>query len=167
MFLKVKPFQETLNAGYCGPASLVIIFNYYGLKTSEHKLAKLCGTKKDLGTSEKDLMRVAKSLGFNAKIQNNGGFLDIEKWLSKGVPVIVDWFTRGGESHFGAVADGHYSVVFGLDKKFIYIQDPEIGRSRKITRKDFKKVWFDYSGIFPEKNKFTVRQLIAVFPRDF
>jgi hypothetical protein len=60
-------------------------------------------------------------MGLKAKIKNNSSFKDIETWLKKEVPVIVDWFTRG-RTDYGdsSVADGHYSVVMGLDDDFIY-----------------------------------------------
>jgi hypothetical protein len=33
--LKIKPFQETLGASICGPASLRIVLSYYGEEKSE------------------------------------------------------------------------------------------------------------------------------------
>ena len=39
--LAVKPFQETLNVGYCGPAILKMVLQYYGIDKSEKELAKL------------------------------------------------------------------------------------------------------------------------------
>lgn len=41
--LKLKPFQETLNASMCGPASLKIVLNYYGVEATEKELARLVG----------------------------------------------------------------------------------------------------------------------------
>ena len=40
------------------------------------------------------------------------------------------------------VSDGHLSVVVGIDKENIYLQDPEIGKLRTISRDDFMKVWW-------------------------
>src|SRR3989344_6607043 len=130
----------------CGPASLKIVLEYYGLSKSEDELAQLCKFKKGLGVDDRGIKSVAERLGFKAKIKNNSSFKDIEKWLKKGVPVIVNWFTRGRNDYpESETADGHYSVVCGLDDKFIYLQDPEIGKIRKIKRDDFMKVWFDFS----------------------
>ena len=39
--LKIKPFQETLNASMCGPASLKIVLKYYGIEVTEKELARL------------------------------------------------------------------------------------------------------------------------------
>ena len=162
--LPVKPFQETLNAGMCGPASLKIVLAYYGVEKTEQELAELCGTTPDLGTDDQGLKRAAEQLGFKVEIQNESTFEDIEQWLKKGVPVIVDWFTRGRSDYDdSAVADGHHSVVAGLDDDFIYLQDPEIGAMRKIDREDFLTVWFDFKGKYIRPDELIIRQLIAIY----
>lgn len=162
--LNLKPFQETLNAGMCGPASLKILLDYYGIDKNERELAELTKTTARLGTNDKEIERAAKKLGFKVAIKNNSSFSDVEKWLKKDVPPIVNWFTRGRVDYDDSqVADGHYSVVYGLDKDFIYLQDPEIGGIRKITRDDFKRVWFDFRGEFIKSNELIVRQIIAIY----
>lgn len=162
--LNVKPFQETLHAGMCGPASLKIVLDYYGLVKSEQELAGLTGTTDGMGTDDKGIVQVAESLGFKTAIKNQSDFSDIENWLRKGVPVIVDWFTRGRVDYPDSeVADGHYSVVVGLDDDSIYLQDPEIGEIREIGRDDFLKVWFDFSGEYIKADELILRQLIAIY----
>ncbi|MFZ2189038.1 MAG: cysteine peptidase family C39 domain-containing protein [Candidatus Moraniibacteriota bacterium] len=163
ILLKTKPFQETLNAGMCGPASLKIVLGYFGVEKSEKELAKLCGVKKELGVDAQGIKRAAESLGFKVDIKNNSSFGDIEKWLKSGVLVIVNWFTRGRRDYTDAdVADGHYSVVVGLDEKYIYLQDPEIGKIRKLKKADFIRVWFDFKGKYIKSSELIVRQLIVI-----
>lgn len=164
--LGVKPFQETLHQSMCGPASLKIVLNYYGMEKSEVELAKLCG-KTDGGVDGKGITAAAESLGFKVYVKNESSYNDIEEWLRRGVPVIVDWFTRGRQDYSDSeVADGHYSVVAGLDEENIYLQDPEIGGERKIGREDFMKVWFDFLGEYITSwDDMIIRQLIAVYPK--
>ena len=162
--LKIKPFQETLNASMCGPASLKIVLKYYGIEATEKELAKLAGASSDLGVDDKGLAHAAKHFGFKVKIKNNSNFKDIEKWLDRKVPVIVNWFTRGRKNYSDSdIADGHYSVVAGLDNKFIYLQDPEIGKVRKLERDDFMAVWFDFTGEYIKPNELIIRQIIAIY----
>lgn len=165
IMLDIKPFQETLHVGYCGPASLKILLSYYKVDKTEGELAKLCNISKNLGTDDKSLKETAESLGFKVKIKNNSDFNDIKEWLEKGVPVIVDWFTRGRADYSDSeVADGHYSVVMGLDDKNIYLQDPEIGGTRTIDKDDFMRVWFDFTGDRIESwDGMVIRQLIAIY----
>jgi predicted double-glycine peptidase len=162
--LRVKRFQETLNSSYCGPASLKIVLDYYGIKKTEKELAKMAGWNKDLGVSDRGIKKAAKALGFKVGIKNNSSYSDIQNWLNKGVPVIVNWFTRGRKDYTDSdVPDGHYSVVVGLDDKFIYLQDSEIGKTRKLDREDFMRVWFDFKGEHIKSNELIIRQIIAIY----
>ncbi|MFA6969566.1 MAG: cysteine peptidase family C39 domain-containing protein [Candidatus Paceibacterota bacterium] len=89
--LKLEPFQETLRSGVCGPASLKIVLDYYGLQKSEQELAEMTKAGSN-GTDADSIVRVAESLGFRAVVKNESTFADIEAWLEKKVPVIVNWF---------------------------------------------------------------------------
>jgi predicted double-glycine peptidase len=163
--LKVQPFQETLGKGMCGPASLKIILDYYGAVKTEKELADLVGIT-GLGCDDKSIVTAAESLGFKAIVRNESSFDDIDTWLKKDVPVIVDWFTRGRSDYSdSAISEGHYSVVVGLDEKYIYLQDPEIGKLRTMTRPDFMKVWFDFSGETIRPEELILRQIIAIHPK--
>jgi ABC-type bacteriocin/lantibiotic exporter with double-glycine peptidase domain len=162
--LDVQSFQETLYAGMCGPASLKIILSYYGIDKSEAELAKMCGTVSDLGTNERGIKNAAESLGLHVQIKDHSSFDDIEEWLQKDVPVIVNWFTRGRVDYTDSdVADGHYSVVCGLDDNYIYLQDPEIGSMRKLEKEDFMTVWFDFTGKNIMPDELIIRQIIAIY----
>ena len=117
-----------------------------------------------MGTSDEQLKKAAESLGFKVEIKTEALLEDIKHWLAKKVPVIVDWFTRGRKDYEDSdIADGHYSVVAGLDEEYIYLQDPELGGIRKLKREDFLTVWFDFSGRHIKPDNLIIRQLIAVY----
>ena len=161
--LPIKPFQETLFKSICGPASLKMVFDYYGIDKTEEEIARLAGTTEDLGTDEEGIKKAAESFGFKVEIKNESSLEDIQNYLSKKTPVIVNWFSRGRIDYDDSqVPDGHYSVVVGLDDEFIYLQDPEIGKLRKIERNDFMKVWFDFKGEYINPNELIIRQIIAI-----
>lgn len=165
--LKIKPFQETLHAGMCGPASLKMVLDYYGVDRSEGELASLTSATIGLGTDAARIVQAAELLGFRAAVKDESTFADIEEWMEKKVPIIVDWFTRGRSDYSDSeVADGHYSVVVGIDAEYIYLQDPEIGGMRTIARDDFMRVWFDFSGEYIQPNELIIRQLIAVYQEE-
>lgn len=163
--LNVKPFQETLHSGLCGPASLKMVLSYYGVEKTEKELAELCQTDSELGTDAHQIKLAAENLGFKAEIKNYSTFDDIQRWLDKKVPVIANWFSRGRTDYDdSSVADGHYSPVVGLDEEYIYLQDPEIGGLRKITKNDFLRVWFDFTGSFiRSEGDIIIRPLIAIY----
>lgn len=167
MILPVKPFQETLHGGYCGPASLKMVLAYYGVDKDEEEVAERCGRDPDLGTDDESIKKAAGAYGFRVEIQNNASFDDIQHWLDKKVPVIVNWFTRGRSDYDDSeVPDGHYSVVVGLDNKNIYLQDPEIGKMRTLSRDNFMRVWFDFKPDYISSwDDMIIRQIIAVYPK--
>lgn len=162
--LRLKSVQETLHSGLCGAASLLIVLDYYGIDKSETELAGLLGVDSESGTDAGAIKRVAEIFGLKVVIKNGSNFEDIEDWLDKKVPVIVDWFTRGRNDYSESeIADGHYSVVAGLDEKYIYLQDPEIGKIREIKRDDFMRVWFDFEGLYIGPENLILRQIIAIY----
>ena len=151
--LKVKPFSQT--SGFCGPASLKMVLEYYGVNKSEKELARLCKHKISKGVSAENILKAAKKLGMKGFIKDFSEISDIKKYvIGKKIPVIVDWFS---------VDEGHYSVVIGIDKKNIYLQDPELGRIRTLGIGSFKRVWFDFLGDFlRSKNDIIIRRMIVI-----
>ena len=138
--IKLKIFEQT-KTGYCGPAALRTILNFYGFKISEQGLGRKSGTSAREGASPESLIGAVKSLGWHGFWKENSTIGDIRYFLKKRKPVLVDWFSLYGEHY-----EGHYSVIIGIDRQHIYLADPEIGRARKILIEAFKKVWFDFEG---------------------
>ncbi|MCL4403918.1 cysteine peptidase family C39 domain-containing protein [Patescibacteria group bacterium] len=153
--LKLKPFEQT--SGLCGPASLKIVLEYYGVRKSEAALAKLSGASRGSGVEASGLVRAAEKLGFAAIVKDRATVDDIRRHLKRGIPVIVDWFSKD---------DGHYSVVAGIENGRIHIQDPEIGRLRSLDLETFQRVWFDFPGDVLRSPKDVICQrMIVIRPR--
>jgi len=108
--LKVSPFRQ--RTGYCGPASLKMVMRYYGFNRTEKEIARLSGASKTKGTTPEGLVRTAKKFKFNAFVKENCKIKHIRKYLNKGVPLIVAWFSTD---------DQHYSVVVGIGRDNIYL----------------------------------------------
>ncbi|KKQ07996.1 MAG: hypothetical protein US18_C0004G0008 [Parcubacteria group bacterium GW2011_GWB1_36_5] len=163
--LPVKPFQETLHGSFCGPAVIKMVLDYYGIEKTEAEIAVVANKNDDLGISDQDIKRVIESFGLKVEIKNLAIFEDIKSVLDKDAPVIVDWMTRGRADYDeDDLADGHYSVVVGLDEENIYLQDPEVGRMRKLLKEDFIRVWFDFTSDHIEKwEDMVIRQMISIY----
>lgn len=151
--LKVKHFKQT--ADFCGPASLKMVLDYFGIQKSEKELVKLSGATKSGGVEGEGLLKATKKLGFRGFIKDFSEISDIKKYvLEKKIPVIVDWFSDD---------EGHYSVVVGIDNKNIYLQDPEFSKTRVLKLQTFKRVWFDFPGKFLRtKSGIIIRRLIII-----
>lgn len=153
--LLIKSYRQT--PGWCAPACLKMVAGYFGINKSEAALARLAGASRRRGASAQNLLAAAKQLGLKGLIKDNAGFGDIKKYLNRKIPIIADWFSPYGEP------DGHYSVVVGLDKASIYLQDPELGKIRKLPRQIFQRLWFDFPGDFiKKKNDIILRRLIVI-----
>ena len=143
-----------------------MVLSYWNIEKTEEEVAVACKRDPELGTDDASIKNAAESYGLKVEIENNANYESIEKWLTKGVPVIVNWFTRGRTDYSDdEVADGHYSVVVGLDDSNIYLQDPETGGLRTLDRDDFMRVWFDFKPAFINSwQDMIIRQLIAIYP---
>ena len=150
--LNIKPHKQT--RGMCGPASLKMVLEYFGMEKSEEELGQLTHCNPNTGTKAEDIVLAARQLGFSAMIKDMANFDDIKKYLAQEIPVIVDWFSQD---------DGHYSVAVGMDEKNIYLQDPEIGGIRELPLETFKRVWFDFPDKFiNSKDDLILRRIIVI-----
>lgn len=156
--IKLKPFRQT--PGLCGPASLKMVFDYYGVSISEDEIAKVAGASKEKGTSKAGLIKAAKHFGFKVFSKELSSFNDLRYFLKRKIPVIVDWFSED---------EGHYSVVVDIDKKNIVLMDPSLkGGKRKFSTEKFLRVWFDFPGKYIKKPKnLILRLMLVVIPKSF
>jgi ABC-type bacteriocin/lantibiotic exporter with double-glycine peptidase domain len=165
--LKTTNFKQS--PAMCGPACLKIVASYFGIDIGEQRLIRACRSTSEIsGTTGRNLVKAARGLGFHAEIIDNADFKTIEQWLRGGIPVIVDWMSVSEDLHTRQrIVGGHYSVVCGLSRSNIILEDPAIGRRRTIPRQRFFNVWFDFKLVYPKvRDDLILRRLIAVAPRD-
>ena len=133
-----------------------MVLEYFGTKKSETELGKLSAAHRYNGTTARNLVLAGKKLGYKGFYKDFSSLKDIKKYLDKKIPVIVDWFSHD---------DGHYSVVVGMDEKFIYLRDPELKKINKIDLVRFERVWFDFKGnVLKKKHDMFVRRMIVIYP---
>ena len=151
--LNITPFRQ--KPGYCGPASLKMVLDFFGVKITEKKLAEISGCTKSCGIGADGLAKAARDLGFRARIQDFSDLKDIDYWVNqKKTPVIVDWFAFEG---------GHYSVVSAIDKENIYLEDPSLGHRRAMNPATFKRLWFDFPADYlTSKDDLIIRRMIVI-----
>lgn len=157
--LKVPHFIQS-DDSTCGPASLKMVFAYYGVNLEEKEIAYACNHTYEYGCQGEDMVCAANHFGFDVFLRNNSTVSDIEKFIDKGIPVIVDWFC-------GDPPEGHSSVVVGYDNKHLYILDPYLEEMRIVTKQDFVRCWFDFKTvpITPDPSNLYVSQIIIVTPK--
>ncbi len=136
----------------CGAAALQAVLRYWGKDLEEPELIQLLHTSPETGTYVGDIVRVARGLGMKAEMKENVSLSDLQDSLKKGIPVIVcgqAWRSRedSDKSVQEDWEDGHYIVVLGMDKRYIYYQDPFIKRGKVfVTHQLFEKSWHNVRG---------------------
>lgn len=129
----MNPFRQS--PGLCGPASIKILMTHYGKDYSEEELAKLCFATAEKGTDHEDLVAGIEKLGHIPVVKSNATLEDLREYIKQDVPIIVGWWD---------VDDDHYSVVYDIDDKNIYLMDPELDEGRRtMPLEDWEKVWYD------------------------
>ncbi len=151
--LDVPSFRQ--KPGYCGPASLKMVLGYLGVNITEKKLALISGCKPSRGIGAEGLVLTAQKLGFHARVKDFSDLKDIREWVNrKKLPVIVDWFAFEG---------GHYSVVSGIDKENIYLEDPSLGHRRALKLSTFMRLWFDFpTNYLRSRDDLIIRRMIII-----
>lgn len=153
--LPVRMRRQT--TGACGPYALAAVLLYHGVRVPVRRLAKLMGTTRAHGTKPPRLRAAARSLGFDVWVRQWAELRDLRRVLKRNRPPVVLWFSE---------QEGHYSVVVGLDQRFVYLADPELGRVRKLSRRFFRRCWFDFSTDGPEKrSRLYPRWMLVVEPQ--
>lgn len=147
--------------GQCGPAALAMVLAFYGVKKSLAELTKLTNCKPlehRAGTSAQDLVRVARRLGLSGNVKDFATVEDLRYYVAeKKQPVIISWF-----SHY----DSHFSVVVRVTDEHVYFLDPEYKTPRRMSRRRFEKVWFEFQGgVTRPTPQPKVRRMVLIGPK--
>lgn len=145
------------NESSCGPSSLKIVLDYFKDKRSVDYLIK--ETKCDEnGTLHSGFIEAMEKLGYKYFEQADSSVEQIENFIQKGIPVIVDY----QDHHFHS--GGHFSVVIGYDNEKFIFSNPSLEEKHEwINKKDFEKDWWEED----EPGKIVKKWMLAVYPKGF
>jgi predicted double-glycine peptidase/uncharacterized membrane protein len=136
----------------CGAAALQAVLSFWGKDLTEQELIRLLHTSPETGTYVGDIARVARELGFSASVREDISLHELHEALKKGESVIIcsqAWRSRedSEKSVQEDWEDGHYVVVLGMDRKYVYYQDPFIQRGKGfVTNQRFEQSWHNVRG---------------------
>jgi predicted double-glycine peptidase len=136
----------------CGASALQAVLSYWGKDVDEAELMELMHTNPEVGTNPEDIIRGARSLGFNAELKEHLSLDEVERRTANGDPMIaLGQVWRSHKDGASSVADewdnGHYIVVLGVDKDYVYFQDPYVRMSKAfVPRKSFEEHWHQAMG---------------------
>jgi len=132
-----------------------MVLDFLGVNITEKKLAAISGCTPATGIGAEGLVDAAQKLGFRAIVKDFSDLEDIREWVErKKMPVIVDWFAFEG---------GHYSVVSGIDRENIYLEDPSLGHRRALKLSTFMRLWFDFPAPYlKSRDELIIRRMIVI-----
>jgi len=134
------PENYPLGGSVCGPTSLAMCLEYYGLKKATLDVGVKMGAVNSakntfLGTDPFKILAAAKAYGFNGSEYNDSGSVDwLKKMTEKGFPVVFNAVTSEWPG-------GHYMVCTGVKGNTVYFNDPAIGTERTYSISQVKAIW--------------------------
>lgn len=132
-YLEVPYFKQ--DTGYtCGPASLQMVFGFYGIHESEGRLTEELKPDEDNGTDHQAMIDLVLERGFNCYVNDRSTLQEVEYLLKYRVPVVVQYIESSHD-------EDHYSVVIGLTDASIVLNDPWNGERLHISHKNFLDRW--------------------------
>lgn len=145
---------------HCGPATLEMLFSFYGVDIDQDKFVKAAGAEEKLeeyGVTIRDMLKAVDVLAPDFKIwyRDHGTKDELDYIINKkNCPVGIEWQGRflqySDDNEFPD--DGHYAVAVGIDipKNIIVLADPFEPFSHKDRRfylDKFLKRWWDVNEI--------------------
>jgi ABC-type bacteriocin/lantibiotic exporter with double-glycine peptidase domain len=134
MNIRLPYVAQGKDSGNCGPCSIKMIADYYGVKkeTGESytvpSLNRLCHVTKEWGCEKSDMNRVMKRLGLKKEKVN---LKNLPKHLAQKKPILSLIIDESGI--------GHYAVIKGVEDQKIIFHDSYWGRNFKRQLKTVEK----------------------------
>lgn len=127
-------YSKQTNEYYCGPATVKMILEMYGIAKSQKQLARELKTTIKSGTSHKEITKILSKYRIPFKEKRKNGKI---KEL-RNIPANEIIFTC---RYLPEERTGHYVIVKKIESKSINLIDPYFGKNKKLSLNYFKKTW--------------------------
>lgn len=144
---------------WCSPTSLSMVMAYWATKTGNRSLNQPVPTVA-AGTYDYAYRgngnwpfntAYASAYGLRASVNRFSSLGQVERWISKGVPVIASISWGSGQLSGAPIpaSNGHLLVIRGFDKsgKYVIVNDPAAGSNsgvrRVYSRQQFADAWLE------------------------
>jgi ABC-type bacteriocin/lantibiotic exporter with double-glycine peptidase domain len=122
----------------CVPACIRIVLRHLGSDFSEAEIGVACKTT-ERGTDQNEAAEGLATLGFNTISLEGVAFEDMNRFVSRGLPVIV--FLSIQHLPYGGQVGTHAVVVNGFEDDYVSFVDPARGEEIEINKNTFLGAW--------------------------
>ena len=134
MMVLKTPYLKQKTIYSCGPAALSMHLGYFGILLTEDELLQKLQTDPDTGTKYTKIVETAQENGLLTYFTKKGTLEQIEFYIKKNLPVMVDYIEP-------IDGDGHYALVIGFDETHIILNDPWYGEKFSMKKERFLNSW--------------------------
>jgi len=147
--MKVLEFPNfTQSTDYtCGASCLLSILYYYGIQDyQEIDLEKLISATPEDGASVDNIKKFLRKKKFliDAGVMK---ISTIQKYIDQEIPVLVvmqAWASKKNINYAKTKVNGHYVVVIGYNKEYLFFTDPVLENIWYLPKKEFESRWHDH-----------------------
>lgn len=132
--MKLLKYKQK-NNWTCGPACLLVVLNYFGIRKDIPDLIKELKTTKKEGTDNANIIKLLKKYELKFIVKENSTLHDLKKYLKNYLVIVGFWIPFYKESH--------YSIVKKINKQRIYFHDTWFGYNHSYKIDYFLKNWWD------------------------
>ena len=139
----------------CGPTSLAMVLNYYGIKEKKDELKDDLKWNLEKGIPYQNMLQFPfKKFGLKIALVKRGSIEKLMEYIAQDQPVIVrQWLNYEDKAEGGMT---HLRVAMGYDheKEMIYMRDPAIKSKgfSNLNYKEFLDLWDISNHSNPSKN---------------
>lgn len=153
MIEKVHQIHQGRNE--CGPASVAMVLNYYGVNKKKDELKDDLRWHPEKGIPYQNMLRFPfEQYGFKVDFVKKGSIEQLIEQISQNRPVIVRQWLNSDAKFKGDM--GHWRVVIGFnhEKEKIYMRDPAITMKgfSSLSYREFLELWDLSHHSNPSKN---------------
>jgi len=142
--MKIKPLKQKDDSA-CGPACIKMAAEYFQIPIKLTAIGKISQYIKKDGLTNQDLINTFEYFNFKVRSKLNTTWGNLKQSNKKNNVVIISWMKKGYL--------GHFSVVEKITDKYIVIVDPAEGKTCKIKKIIFLRLWMNYNDMwYPKKN---------------
>ncbi|EKD53111.1 MAG: hypothetical protein ACD_61C00151G0004 [uncultured bacterium] len=150
LLVPVKPVRQE-NGYECGLASVMTILRTLGCKSRKDTVKRRLGTTSRRGTHPERIKGLFREMDLNFREKHGASLHDLENRVKKQKLCLVVYQAWGSQKYYDRMESGHYSVVFGVEKDYLWLADPYVRQQkskygkgiRKIRKETFDGRWKD------------------------